>query len=87
LHTEELHDLYFSPDITRTMRLASHGAHMRGGNRCLQDLGGKTWRKRPIERSKYRWKDSIKTDLKEIRCDSMDWIYLFGSRGQWRALV
>jgi hypothetical protein len=34
----------------------------------------------------YRWKDTIKIDLKEIRCDGVDWIHLPQQRAQWRAL-
>jgi hypothetical protein len=31
--------------------------------------------------------DNIRTDLKEIGCNGMDWILLAQDRGQWRALV
>jgi hypothetical protein len=31
--------------------------------------------------------DIIKTDLREIGWDGMDWIYLAQDRDQWRALV
>jgi hypothetical protein len=41
--------------------------------------------KRPLGRR--RWVDNIKMDLREIRWDGMDWIYLAQNRDQWRALV
>jgi hypothetical protein len=31
--------------------------------------------------------DNIKTELREIGWDSVDWIELAQDRGQWRALV
>jgi hypothetical protein len=39
--------------------------------------------KRPLGRPRRRWVDNIKTDLREIRCDGMDWIYLAQDRNQW----
>jgi hypothetical protein len=32
---------------------------------------------RPLGRPKRRWEDSMKTDLKEIGCDGVDWIHWF----------
>jgi hypothetical protein len=34
-----------------------------------------------------RWVDNIKMDLREMRCDGMDWIDLAPDRDRWRALV
>jgi len=48
---------------------------------------GKPEGKRPLERSRHRWKDNIKTDLQEVRCGSMDWIDLAQDRDRWRALA
>jgi hypothetical protein len=31
--------------------------------------------------------DNIKMDLREIRCDKVDWIDMAQDRDQWRALV
>jgi hypothetical protein len=31
--------------------------------------------------------DNIETDLREIKCDGMDWIDLAQDRDQWRTLV
>jgi hypothetical protein len=41
----------------------------------------------PLERSRCRWADNIKIDLREIGWDGMDWIDLAQDRDQWRALV
>jgi hypothetical protein len=39
-------------------------------------LVGRPERKRPLARPKSRWKDNIKTDLKEIGIDGEKWILL-----------
>jgi hypothetical protein len=44
-------------------------------------------RKRPLGRSRRRWVDNIKMDLREIGWDGMDWIELVQDRDQWRVLV
>jgi hypothetical protein len=41
--------------------------------------------KRPLERSRRRWVNNIKIDLRKIGWGDMDWIDL--DRNQWRALV
>jgi hypothetical protein len=46
-------------------------------------LVGKPEGKRPLGRSRCRWMDNIKMDLR----DGMDWIDLAQNRDQWRALV
>jgi hypothetical protein len=43
---------------------------------------GKRLRGRP----RRRWKD-IRTDLREIGWEGVDWIHLAEDKGQWRALV
>jgi hypothetical protein len=43
--------------------------------------------KRPLARSRCRWVDNIKMDLREIGLDGGDWIDLAQDRDQWRALV
>jgi hypothetical protein len=43
--------------------------------------------KRPLGGFRLRCEDSIKMDLRVVRCDGMDWIDLAQDRDQWRALV
>jgi hypothetical protein len=50
-------------------------------------LSGKPEGKRQLRRSRCRWEDNIKMDLKERDCGGMDWIHLAQDRAQWRALV
>jgi hypothetical protein len=50
-------------------------------------LVGKPEGKRPVGRSRRRWKDNIKIDLQEEECEDMEWIELAQDRDRWRALV
>jgi hypothetical protein len=50
-------------------------------------LVGKAEVNRPIGRPRSRWMENIEIDLREIRWDGIDWIYLAQDRDQWRALV
>jgi hypothetical protein len=50
-------------------------------------LVGKLEGKRPLGRSRRRWEDNIKTDLRELGWDDTDWIDVAQDRDQWRALV
>jgi hypothetical protein len=36
--------------------------------------------KRPLRRSKCRWEDNIKMDLREVVWEGMDWIHLAENR-------
>jgi hypothetical protein len=59
-----------------------------GGKRNAYRISvGKPEGKRPLGRSRRRWVDNIKMDLREIGWDGMDWIDLAQDRDQWRALV
>jgi hypothetical protein len=48
---------------------------------------GKPEEKRPLGRPRRRWVDNIKTDLRKIGWDGMDWIDLAQDMDQWRPLV
>jgi hypothetical protein len=50
-------------------------------------LVGKPEGKLQLGRSRRRWVDNIKIDLREIGWDGMDWIDLAQDRDQWRVLV
>jgi hypothetical protein len=43
--------------------------------------------KRPLGRTRHRWVDNNKIDLREIGWDGVGWIYQAHNRDQWRALV
>ena len=47
-------------------------------------LMGKPDGKSPLGRTRRRWKDNIKM---EVRCGDMDWIELTQDRERWRALL
>jgi hypothetical protein len=42
--------------------------------------------KRPLDRPMHRWEDNIKTDLHEVRWESMDWVRLSQDRDSGRLL-
>jgi hypothetical protein len=44
-------------------------------------------KERPLGRSRHRWLDNMKIDLREIGWDGMNWIDLAQDRDQWRAIV
>jgi transposase len=50
-------------------------------------LVGKPEGKKPLGRPRCRWVDNIKTGLREIGWDGMDWIDLARDWDQWRAVV
>ena len=92
LHSDELNDLYSSPNIVRVIkprrvRWAGHVAHIgerRGVNRVLV---GKPEGKRPLGIPRRRWEDNIMKDLQEVGCGDMDCIELAEYRDRWREPV
>ena len=70
LHNAELHALYSSPNIIRSLksrrlRWAGHVARMEQSRNAYRVLMGKPESKRP----RCRWEDNIKMDLREVGCD------------------
>jgi hypothetical protein len=68
LHNEELHILYFSPNIIRQnksgrMRRARHVARMGEERTVYRVLMRKPKGKRPLGRPRLRWEDGIRMDL------------------------
>jgi hypothetical protein len=57
------------------------------GRGVYRVLIGKPEGKRPLGRSRHRWEDNIKLDLREIGMDEANWIRLAQGRVQWRAFV
>ncbi|KAJ4450642.1 hypothetical protein ANN_02071 [Periplaneta americana] len=92
LHNAELHALYSSPDVIRTiksrhLRWAGHVAHMGESRNAYRVLVGRPEGKRPLGRLRCSWEDNIKMDLREVGYDGRDWINLAQDRDQWRAYV
>jgi hypothetical protein len=56
----------------------------RGVYRVLVERSGG---KRPLGRSRHRWEDNIKIDLREIGIEGANWILLAQDRIRWRAFV
>jgi hypothetical protein len=50
-------------------------------------LIGKPEGKRPLGRSKRRREDNIRTDLREMVWEDVDWMHLVQERYRWRAVV
>jgi hypothetical protein len=71
LHSEELHNLYSSPDIirqirSRIMRCAGHVARMGEERKVYRVLVGRPEGRRPLGRLRRRWEDGIRMELMEI---------------------
>jgi hypothetical protein len=92
LHNDELHSLYYSPNIVkviklRRVRVAGHVARTGEGRGVYKVLVGRPEGKRPLGRPRRMWEDNIKMDLREIGIDGAKWIRLAQDRFQWRAFV
>jgi hypothetical protein len=92
LHSEELHNLYSSPDTirqvkSRRMRWAGHVAGIGEERKVYKVLVGKPEGKRPLGRPRRRWEDGIRMDLGEIGLGGVDWVRLAQDRDRWRAVV
>jgi hypothetical protein len=92
LHNDELHSLYYSPNIVRViksrrMRWAGHVARMGEGKGIYRVLVGRPKRKRPVGRPRRWSEDDIKMDVREIAIDGANWIRLVQDRVQWWAFV
>jgi hypothetical protein len=92
LHSEELNDLYSSPNIvrmikSRRMRWAGNVARMGERRGVCRVLVGKPEEKRPLGRPRRRWEDNNKIDIQEVGCGRVEWIELAWDRERWWALV
>jgi hypothetical protein len=92
LHNDGLHSLCSSPNIVRVnklrrMRWVGHVARMGEGRGVYRVLVGRPEVRKPLGRPRRRWEDNIKTDLKEVCIDSVNWIQLAQDRVHWRAFV
>jgi hypothetical protein len=71
LHSEEIHNLYSSPDTirqvnSRRLRWTRHVARMGEERRVYKVFVGKPEGKRPLGRPRHRWEDGVRMDLREI---------------------
>ena len=88
-----IYDLYCSPNIVRVIKsrrmiwAPGYVARMGEGTGVHRVLVGKAEGKRPLGRSRCRWEDNIRMDLREVGCGGMDWIELAQDRDKWQALV
>jgi hypothetical protein len=81
----ELNNLYSLPNIVRVIksrriRLAGHVARMGKGRGVYRVLVGKPERRRPLGRSRCRWEDNIRMDLREVVCGCVYWMDLAQDR-------
>ena len=56
---------------------------MAGKWECLKHFGLETWRKDPLGIPRRRWKYEIKTDLKEMEWEGMNFIPLSWNKANW----
>jgi hypothetical protein len=92
LHNEELHGLYSSPSIVRVikarrMRCVGHVARMGEVRGAYIILIGRPEGRRPLGRTRCRWEDNIKMDLREIGFGDVDWIHWAQDWDRWQAFV
>jgi hypothetical protein len=57
------------------------------GRGLYKELVGKPEGKKLLERTRRKWEDNIKMDLREVGCGGMDWIELAPDKDSCRALV
>jgi hypothetical protein len=85
LHSEELNNLYSSPNITRMiipriMRWAGYVACMRDRRGAYTVLVGRPDGRRPYGKSRRRWENINETNLQEMGWGVMDWTGLIWPR-------
>jgi hypothetical protein len=85
LHSEELHNLYSSPNIirqikSRRIRLAGHVAHMGEERKLYKVLVGKPEGMRPLGRPRHRSENGIRMDIRETVLGGIDWTQLAQDR-------
>jgi hypothetical protein len=81
LHNDELHSLYFPPNIvtvikSKRMKWAEHVACMGQGRGVYRVSVGRPEEKRALGRPRHRWEDNLGMDLREIGLDGANWIRL-----------
>jgi hypothetical protein len=69
------------------MRFVRHVARMGEGRGVYRVLIGRPEGKRPLGRSRHRWENTIKLDLRERGINGVNWMQLAQDRVKWRACV
>jgi hypothetical protein len=64
----------------------TRGTHGRG-EESVKGFGGKASGKETTWKTRHRWEDGIRMDLKQIGYGSVEWIHLAQDRDRWRAVV
>jgi hypothetical protein len=89
LHNEDLHNLNSSPDIISQVKANEVGrecsTHGRG-EKSVQGFGGKSRRKDTTWKTKAKWEDGIRMDLREIGMGvwiGFDWLRTGTGGGLW----
>jgi hypothetical protein len=72
--------------ISRRMRWTGHVVRMGEKRNAYRIFVGKPEGQGPLRRTRRRWEDNIKLDLRATGWGGMDWIYLAQDREQWRLL-
>jgi hypothetical protein len=67
------------------MRWARHVVYMGEMMNVYRILVGKPKVQAPLGRSRRRWEENIKIDLREIDLEGVEWIILAQDRDLWRA--
>jgi hypothetical protein len=77
----------YEVDKTRRVSWAGRVTHMCEMRNTYKVFVGKGEEKRSLRKLMRRWEDDIKNNLKEIWCESVDWIHAAQDQYQWRAVV
>jgi len=83
-------DLYSSANIVRViksrrMRWVGHVERVGERRGVYRVLMVKPEGKKPLGRTRCRWKDNVKKHLQEVGCRGMDWIDLAREGERWRS--
>jgi hypothetical protein len=58
-----------------------------GEEKRVYILVGRPGGKRPLGKTRRRWVDNIRMDLREVKWSDVDWIGVAKDKNRWRALV
>ena len=60
---------------------------MEDGRSAFKILTGKSRGKRTLRRTRHKWEDNIRMNLKEVGINTWNWVVLAQDRDYWKALV